>query len=68
MVRLPINLGANDPLKCMQWRTLQSLSRNLQTFDLQGLIFKVKVEIGANYEKLGLAHEHMLYQVKSAMK
>jgi len=46
---------ANDPLKCLYWRTLQILSRYLPTFDLQGYIFKVKGQIGANYKK-NLAH------------
>ena len=43
---------ANDPLKCLHWRTLQSLSRYFPTFDLQGHIFKVKCQIGANYKIL----------------
>ena len=56
---------ANDPLKCLHWRTLQSLSRYLPTFDLQGHIFKVKGQIGANYKILAY---HMLYQVKTTTK
>ena len=48
---------ASDPIKCLHWRTLRSLSRYLSTFDLQGHIFKVKGQMDANYEKkLGLAH------------
>ena len=41
---------ANDPLKCLHWQTLQSLSRYLPTFHLQGHIFKVKGQIGENYK------------------
>jgi len=40
---------ANDPLKCLHCRTLQSLSRYLPTCDHQGHIFKVKSQIGGNY-------------------
>jgi len=52
MVRLTINQSANEPLKCLHWRTLQSLSLYLPTFDFQGHIFKVKGQIGATYKIL----------------
>jgi len=40
----------------------------LPTFDLQGHTFKVKGQMGANYEKLGLAHalsNKVSYEVKT---
>ena len=43
---------ANDPLKCLHWRTLHSLSQYLPTFDLQGHILKVIDQVGANKKNL----------------
>jgi len=54
----------------LHWQTLETVSRYLPKFDLQGHIFKVKVQIGANYEKLGLAHalsSKVNYEVKNTL-